>query len=241
MDNNSLIIKRPKRIGDEETEDELLKFQEEFLRNKKDSQPAAKVYRPNNNNNNNNSNNKNEIQQEKIDFDSDTAALRLVLTEIVEKSTKHSQIITTTPNTLPPIEKIDILKLKNENKTKKISLFAQNLKSKGKLVTFTPLNDPKQSDQLKVIEEKTKTITTTSSQCHQIGESLGNSNDCQQIHLENLKRLADMNEREILNEKEKLIKQLDPKLVSFIKNKNKLTKGIPIHFFSFQNQNKNKN
>lgn len=35
-------LKRPKRIN-EEDEDELLRFQEEFLKNKSSQQPAAKV------------------------------------------------------------------------------------------------------------------------------------------------------------------------------------------------------
>lgn len=43
-------IKRPKRVG-EEDEDELIRFQEEFLKNKSNEQPAAKVVRLNPNNN----------------------------------------------------------------------------------------------------------------------------------------------------------------------------------------------
>ena len=39
-------IKRPKRI-DQENEDDLLAFQEEFLRSKSQEQPAAKVVRMN--------------------------------------------------------------------------------------------------------------------------------------------------------------------------------------------------
>lgn len=39
-------LKRPKRIGDDEDEDELMRFQEEFLKNKASrEQPAAKVVR----------------------------------------------------------------------------------------------------------------------------------------------------------------------------------------------------
>lgn len=40
----SFSLKRPKRI-DEEDEDELMRFQEEFLKNKSIEQPAAKVIR----------------------------------------------------------------------------------------------------------------------------------------------------------------------------------------------------
>lgn len=43
----SLNLKRPKRIN-EEDEDDLLRFQEEFLKNKSNQQPAAKVIRKTN-------------------------------------------------------------------------------------------------------------------------------------------------------------------------------------------------
>ena len=42
-------LKRPKRI-DEEDEDDLIRFQEEFLKNKSSEQPAAKVIRRNEDN-----------------------------------------------------------------------------------------------------------------------------------------------------------------------------------------------
>lgn len=49
-------------------------------------------------------------------------------------------------------------------------------------------------------------------------------NDREQIHLENIARLKSMSEKEILEEREKLLTTLDPAIVAFIKSKHKKIK-----------------
>lgn len=51
------------------------------------------------------------------------------------------------------------------------------------------------------------------------GDGIGNQKDVEQIHLENLERLSQMKPDEILKEQEKIISQMDPKLVAFIRQK----------------------
>lgn len=121
---------------------------------------------------------------------------------------------------------------------KKKSLFAQNLERQGKLKSFYNLENIHQtnnlatSEQIKEIEknllksksdkendliqnsgayEKRKQIIT--------GEGIGNQNDVQSIHRENLERLSKMSQDEIKSEQEKIIQHMDPKLVAFIRQK----------------------
>lgn len=49
-----------------------------------------------------------------------------------------------------------------------------------------------------------------------------------EIHNENLKKLAQMNETEILEEKRKLEQTLDPKIIQFLRNKKKKVEKRPI-------------
>lgn len=51
------------------------------------------------------------------------------------------------------------------------------------------------------------------------GDGIGNQKDVEQIHLENLERLSQMKPDEILKEQKKMISQMDPKLVAFIRQK----------------------
>ena len=51
------------------------------------------------------------------------------------------------------------------------------------------------------------------------GDGLGNTKYVEKIHLENLERLSQMNPNEILEEHQKLLQQLDPKIISFIRKR----------------------
>ena len=52
-----------------------------------------------------------------------------------------------------------------------------------------------------------------------LGDGIGNQKDVEQIHLENLERLSKMKPEDILMEQEKIMSQMDPKLVAFIRQK----------------------
>ena len=135
----------------------------------------------------------------------------------------------------PKIEKLDFKTLVKVQDGKKKSLFAQNLERQGKLKDFYDLknihqvNHLAQVEQIQQIEKKvTKSAapdSTNSPLSKQLitGEGVGNRTDVQQIHLENLERLAQMKPDEILNEQQKIIQQLDPKIVSFIRKKQSST------------------
>lgn len=120
---------------------------------------------------------------------------------------------------------------------KKASVFAKQMYREGKLKTCKDLDDGKKltsNDRL-----SRSTLLTGSG----LGEVTGDS-ELQRIHNENADRLNSMDEKEILEEKEKLLKTLgeicifseacstnfdsrsDPKLIAFIRRKHK-TEGAP--------------
>ena len=131
-------------------------------------------------------------------------------------------------DSFPSIEKLNFKQLKTgeaRKATTNKSLFAQNLEAKGKLKSFYALNQVHQPSQLKrdqkikeLEESFLKKSDPKSSEGREkaevekkqliTGEGLGNAKDAEQIHLENLERLAQMKPQEILNEREKLIQQL---------------------------------
>lgn len=110
------------------------------------------------------------------------------------------------------------------------SLFAQNLERQGKLKSHFSLNKVyqpdslRQNEQIKLIEQQlsNKPSPTGQTEHHQLitGEGLGNKKDVEQIHLENLEILSKMKPDEILAEQQKLMQQIDPKILSFIRRKN---------------------
>ena len=137
---------------------------------------------------------------------------------------------------MPKIEKLNLKELKNasgaDHKSK--SLFAQNLERQGQLKSHFALNRVyqvntlKNNEQLKQVEQRLATekaaqtaINVENSRPRQIitGEGLGNRKDVEQIHLENLEFLSRMQPEEILAEQQKLIQQLDPKVLAFIRRK----------------------
>lgn len=134
------------------------------------------------------------------------------------------------------VEKINLNELKSQlsqDKRKNKSLFAQNLEAKGKLKAYYQLNQVYQpnkllenDDKLKSIEKHLPTIVTESGSSRKqliTGEGVGNVKDAEQIHVENLELLAKMSPEEIIAEQKKLVEQLDPKLVAFIRKRSDKT------------------
>ena len=110
------------------------------------------------------------------------------------------------------VEKINIKELSanvsGEKKNK--SLFAQNLEKKGKLKSYFALN---QQDVTKLNLNQTNSLISC--------EGLGNVKEKEQIHRENMEKLSQMSPDEILQEQQKLIEHLDPKILAFIRKRNK--------------------
>ncbi|CAF0788208.1 unnamed protein product [Brachionus calyciflorus] len=245
-------LKRPKGLS-EEDEDELFRFQEEFLRNKT-SQPAAKVVRVTRENQEETKSFKTQETQKTIkkeadfDFESDNKALAVILSDIVEKPMVKDWPVDieskNKPNQIPKIEKINFNEL-NEilppEKRKNKSLFAQNLERQGKLKAHFDLNKIVQptklleNEQIKLVEKQILGKKINTSEQGEIkrqiitGDGLSNKKDAEQIHLENLELLSRMKPEEILMEQNKLLQQLDPKIVAFIRRKN-VTEQSPIGF-----------
>ncbi|RNA07214.1 RNA polymerase II-associated 1 [Brachionus plicatilis] len=215
----SVNLKRPKGIG-EEDEDELFKFQEEFLR-QKSLQPSAKVVKLTN---------KVQVGEEKprpkLDFESDNQAFSAVLSDIVEKPTlkEFSDTRPKSCNQLPKIEKLNLKELNQHGSGNKKSLFAQNLERQGRLKSFFDLNQVvqpsslREDEKIKLVEKQITQEKTVRTQIIS-GQGLTSKKDAEQIHLENLELLSKMKPEEILAEKNKLMQQLDPKIIAFIKKK----------------------
>lgn len=138
------------------------------------------------------------------------------------------------------MDKINLSELKtglSGEARKNKSLFAQNLELKGKLKSHYPLDRVHQvgkpTDETDV--ERIRSVEKSLSSVRRpmiSGEGLGNTRDVAQIHAENLALLARMTPEEIMAEQRKLVEQLDPKLVAFIrkrsdKNNSNLSSGDP--------------
>ena len=116
------------------------------------------------------------------------------------------------------IEKLNLKELSNNlpnDKRKNKSLFAQNLERKGKLKSFLNLNQNELSN-TKNASPKLNLKPSSIISC----EGLGNPKEKEQIHKENMEKLASMASDEILREQQKLVQQLDPKILAFIRQKN---------------------
>ncbi|XP_050567278.1 RNA polymerase II-associated protein 1 isoform X5 [Cygnus atratus] len=77
-------------------------------------------------------------------------------------------------------------------------------------------------------DDKADDFFTTQRPCIITGEGLGNQNseqEAQAIHKENLEKLQSMSQEEILQEQEKLLAQLDPSLVAFLKSRRGVNVG----------------
>jgi hypothetical protein len=141
---------------------------------------------------------------------------------------------------MPSVEKLNLKDLNKSapnatDQRKNKSLFALNLERQGKLKSHFALSQVfqveslKQDEQIKQIEnhlassgeKKAAAERTKTGKQIITGEGLGNRKDVEQIHFENLEFLSRMKPEEIVAEQQKLLQQLDPKIVAFIRRKNK--------------------
>ena len=147
-----------------------------------------------------------------------------VLNEIVEKNV--SGFVAVTQPSLPDansvnkhfpeaMKLVDINNTKKDSKDNKKSLFAKQFKQMKKDI---------QSSEGGASNPDGKTLNYSSfgpSSRILTGTGLERSEDITSLHEENLQTLKQMTEEEILEEKEKLIKSMDPNLLNFLKNKTK--------------------
>ncbi|XP_060076312.1 RNA polymerase II-associated protein 1-like [Ylistrum balloti] len=171
--------------------------------------------------------------EERIDkTDSSTAA---VLTKIIERDTKTSQVHLPrhANQAFPSVFRCDNpTQTKTASPGKTRSLFAQQFSTRGAGYFGVMLQ-----------QEEAKVSTTSASQASMetcvsgdagphLVEGRGLSatfgkDEARQIHQENTEKMTAMSEAEILQEQQKLIEMLDPKLVSFIKSKSKKENATP--------------
>ncbi len=164
------------------------------------------------------------------------------MAEVIEKSHPDRCSINKSQlpvSNLPSIEKIDFKGLNQQTgQLKKKSLFAQNLEKKGQLNSFYNLeniyqiNHLSKNEQINLLEKNIAKSKQNSKNGQEIspevnmkrnkivtGEGISSQKDAEQIHLENLERLSHLKPNEILEEQKKLMNQLDPKLLAFIRQK----------------------
>jgi hypothetical protein len=156
-----------------------------------------------------------------------------VLGEVVEKPLRNEcrdrENLGEKP--FPQVEKLNFKELaacsnlsKSETHKPSKSLFAQNLERQGKLKSFFALDQVHldRHEKLKEVMDKNKVVKEECVNKQIItGEGLGSKKEVEQIHLENLEILSKLKPDELLKEQQKIIQQLDPKLVAFIKRRGK--------------------
>ena len=112
------------------------------------------------------------------------------------------------------VPKLDLSKRKaDEAPIKGRSLFSRHLEQKGLKVANSkkPCQTPIAHQSLSNHHHHQQQLIT--------GEGVGNRKEAELIHSENVQLLASMTQEEILSEKEKLMCQLDPKLLAYMRNK----------------------
>ena len=128
------------------------------------------------------------------------------------------------------VEKINLKELSAHlpgEKRKNKSLFALNLERQGKLKSYYALNGPETPQDKGETTQQTPFSLTTPGIIS--GEGIGNVKEVEQIHKENVERLSKMNPEEILSEQQKLVQQLDPKILAFIRKRNKTDPTAAAH------------
>ncbi|CAF2858976.1 unnamed protein product [Rotaria sp. Silwood2] len=205
---------KPKFGISDDAEDEMLNYQELFQRS--NIQPSAQVIRePNIKRQQSNEDEEKKKKFSNIDL-TQTTAMRPI---IIERD------VSTTPIQLPILvndpfpqakyrgDEGDLDKIVLPN-VKKASLFAKQMCRDGKLKTCKELEETKISSTNQQISRSS--LLTGSG----LGEVTG-EREIQRIHKENIDRLNSMDEKEILAEKEKLLNSLDPKLIAFMRKRNR--------------------
>ena len=143
-----------------------------------------------------------------------------VLTEIVEKNVS-GQVVVAQPTLsdasavsrhFPDVMKLVDINTTKDNKTKK-SLFAKQFQQMKKDIQ-TNVSKSEHSADINISSFGSGSRILT-------GSGLERSEDIASLHEDNLQTLKQMTEEQILEEKEKLIKTLDPSLLTFLNNRKK--------------------
>ncbi|CAF1214756.1 unnamed protein product [Rotaria magnacalcarata] len=219
MDNDLRVRPKPKFGISDDAEDEMLQYQELFQRS--NLQPSAQVVRePNIKRQQSNENEDRKKKHSNIDLTQTT----VMQPHIIERD------VSTTPIQVPKLvsdsfprathrggeDDLDKITLPN---VKKASLFAKQMYRDGKLKACKELEQTKRPPMNQEIS-CSRLLTGIG-----LGEVTG-ERELQRIHDENIDRLKSMDEKEILDEKEKLLNSLDPKLITFIRKRNKKGEDI---------------
>ncbi|CAF0756663.1 unnamed protein product [Adineta ricciae] len=214
MNNDLQVRPKPKFGVSDDDEDEMLNYQELFQRS--NLQPSAQVIRePKIKRQQSTENEDRKRKTSNIDL-TETTVMRPI---IVERDVSSTPIQLPKPiNDSFPQAKYrgnedDLEKITVPN-VKKASMFAKQMYRDGKLKVCQELEEKKSSIQNEKMSHS-KLLTGCG-----LGEVTG-ERELQRIHNENVERLNSMNENEILEEREKLLKSLDPKLIAFIRKRTK--------------------
>ena len=122
-----------------------------------------------------------------------------VLKDVIEKvhlpsAAQTSNVQHTAPQQ-PPVKK---------------SLFAQRMHKKAKMEEEVAKNQPPA-----VVPDNQQSLNL----CHPIASAVLGETEAMKIHQENLQKLSSHSEEDILEEQQKLLNSLDPKLLAFLKSK----------------------
>ncbi|XP_063709382.1 RNA polymerase II-associated protein 1 [Culicoides brevitarsis] len=201
------MIKRPSK---DESERELLRMQREYLaekRKNKETQPAAKFVR---------------LNKDGVEEPKDTRSAFARSRNIKKSSEKTSKVVIG-----------DIVERKDPFNEDQFKDFDEDLSSEAfpKPIKLN-LNDLKEenSDKTSLFGKTLKLKTKENAKKNQIHEKIGQKSvllqgsDAAAIHQENIKRLENLSEEEIMKEREELLKNIDPSLIDFLKSKRSNTK-----------------
>ena len=165
------------------------------------------------------------FQIPEVEGDHNSSEFR-VLTEIVEKNVSGQVGVTqpTPPDAsavskhFPDVMKLVDISTSKDNENKK-SLFAKQFQQMKKDIQTNVSNS---GDSAEHGTGKNLNISSFGSSSRILtGAGLERSEDIASLHEDNLQKLKQMTEEQILEEKEKLIKTLDPSLLSFLNNRRK--------------------
>ncbi|XP_026728675.1 RNA polymerase II-associated protein 1 [Trichoplusia ni] len=233
------MFKRPKPGEDE---DDILRMQEEFLNEKRKQtiQPAAAVtnLRPERNKRPINSEGgrkpskyaqtkglKGQAEKRTRLEDPSTSS---VMGDILEKNTDTPEVLDAEddnvyyPKVLPSL----LGEIVERNVTDFVDYDTKVMPSQGFPVVSKRGSIFSKKTQIKKNEHTTMDIDEPSSSMDKVSNInlppksfIVESNDAENIHGENVKKLKEMSEKDILEEQKKLLSSLDPKLVEFLKTK----------------------
>lgn len=217
------MLRRPKP-GD--TEEDLLKFQEKFMGNQE--KPAVTVLRQ-----------KTEPDLKRDggsesyptdDIEENDVSTAAVLTKIIERDTQASRVHLPRqthqafPSVLSCGQTHQAVSSDAIRGRKKKSLFAQQFSARGAGHFGVMLRQEVERAATVTSPGVSMEMDTMGDECPRLVQGVGLSatfgkDEAIQIHQENLAKMAAMSDAEIVQEQQKLVDMLDPKLLSFIKSK----------------------